>query len=152
MIASMITVALQAALETLILVGFMVGFGNVGWTFLLGLPILLLLGCFSFGLSLVLGLGNIRYRDVGYLVGIGLQVLFYATPIVYTMETLPEGWRAVLRINPLTSFTYSLRQAFYNLDVPTASNWLMMVFSAASSLLIGWWLFSRYAPRVIEEL
>jgi ABC-2 type transport system permease protein len=152
MIASLFTVALQAVLETGILVAFMVGFGNVSWTFLLGLPILLLLGCFAFGLSLVLGLGNIRYRDVGYLVGIGLQVLFYATPIVYTLDTLPQSWQNLLRLNPLTSFVYSLRQAFYNLDVPTASNWFMMIGSATVSLVVGWWMFSRYAPRVIEEL
>jgi ABC-type polysaccharide/polyol phosphate export permease len=47
---------------------------------------------------------------------------------------------------------YSLRQAFYNLDVPTASNWFMMIGSATVSLVVGWWMFSRYAPRVIEEL
>lgn len=45
MFAGLATVALQAGLETLILVAFMVVFGNVSWTFLVGLPILFLLGC-----------------------------------------------------------------------------------------------------------
>jgi ABC-2 type transport system permease protein len=152
MVAGLATVALQAGLETLILVGFMVALGNVSWTFLLVLPILALLACFSFGLGLVLGLGNVRYRDVGYLVGIGLQVMFYATPIVYPIDQAPERFQTVLRLNPLTHFTDGMRHAFYTLDSPTPSNWLMMVGSAALSLVLGWLIFSRYAPRVIEEL
>lgn len=152
MVAGLATVALQAGLETLILVVFMVVLGNVSWTFVFGIPILLLLACFAFGLGLILGLGNIRYRDVGYLVGIGLQVVFYGTPIVYSLEVVPEGAQKVLRLNPLTSFTYAMRQAFYELRVPSWPNWLMMVVSATVSLLLGWWVFSRYAPRVIEEL
>jgi ABC-type polysaccharide/polyol phosphate export permease len=152
MVAGLATVALQASLETLILVAFMVAFGNVSWTFILGIPILFLLGCFAFGLGLMLGLGNIRYRDVGYLVGIGLQVWFYATPIVYSLDVVPASAQKLLKLNPLTAFTYSMRQSFYNLSVPTLSNWLMMVGSAVVSLLLGWWVFSKYAPRVIEEL
>jgi len=152
MFAGLATVALQASLETLILVAFMVAFGNVSWTFVLGIPILFLLGCFAFGLGLILGLGNIRYRDVGYLVGIGLQVWFYATPIVYSIDVVPPAAQKVLKLNPLTAYTYSMRQAFYNLSTPTLTNWAMMTGSAAVSLLGGWWVFSKYAPRVIEEL
>jgi ABC-2 type transport system permease protein len=98
------------------------------------------------------GLGNIRFRDVGYLVGIGLQALFYATPIVYPFDIVPQGFQLVLRLNPLTHFVDGMRHAFYTLDTPTATNWLMMVGSAAVSLGFGWWIFSVNAPKVIEEL
>ncbi|MFV0316816.1 MAG: ABC transporter permease [Microthrixaceae bacterium] len=152
MISGLLTTALQAGLETLILTGFMIVIGNVSWTFLIAIPVLVLLGLFSFGLGLIVGLGNIRFRDVGYLVGIGLQVVFYATPIVYPIEIVPAGFQTVLRLNPLTHFADALRHAFYLLDLPTAQNWLVMVASAAISLAIGWWVFSVNAPKVIEEL
>jgi ABC-type polysaccharide/polyol phosphate export permease len=152
MVSGLLTTALQAGLETLILIGFMVVVGNVSWTFLIGIPVLLLLAVFSFGLGLIVGLGNIRFRDVGYLVGIGLQVVFYATPIVYPLDIVPAGFQRLIRLNPLTHFVDGMRHAFYELDMPTAQNWLMMVGSATASLAIGWWVFSKNAPKVIEEL
>ena len=152
MLSGLVTVAIQAALELGILFTFMIIVGNVGWTFLLVLPIFFLLGCFSFGIGLVLGLGNIRYRDVNYLVGIGLQVLFYATPIVYPIDIVPSPYKAILELNPMTAFVYSIRQTVYQLELPTTNNWLMMGASASISLIGGWLIFSRYAPRVIEEL
>lgn len=152
MISGLVTVAIQAALELAILIGLMVVLGNVAWTFVLVIPVFFMLGCFAFGIGLVLGLGNVRYRDVSYLVGIGLQVLFYLTPIVYPLEIVPESWQVVLELNPLTAYVYAVRQAVYGLALPTATNWIVMGVSATVSLLAGWWIFGRYAPRVIEEL
>lgn len=152
MVSGMLTVALQAVLEFGILMVFIVAVGNLAWTALLAVPILLMLGCFSFGFGLILGLGNIRYRDVNYLVGIGLQVWFYATPIVYPIDIIPETYQKILSANPMTSYVYSMRQVVYQQALPSTLNWLMMSVSAVVSLVVGWALFSRYAPRVIEEL
>jgi ABC-type polysaccharide/polyol phosphate export permease len=116
------------------------------------IPIFFLLACLSFGIGLVLGLGNIRYRDVNYLVGIGLQVLFYLTPIVYTIDIVPAPWQRVLEANPLTAFVDSMRQVAYVQGLPSTRNWIIMGVSAAVSLVAGWLIFGRYAPRVIEEL
>ncbi|MCB1270830.1 MAG: ABC transporter permease [Microthrixaceae bacterium] len=152
MIAGLMTTGLQALLETAILLVFMVIVGNASWTFLISLPVLVLLALFSYGLGLIVGLGNVRFRDVGYLVGIALQVVFYATPIVYPITIVPEGWQALLRVNPLTHFADGMRDAFYLHTMPTAVNWLMMGGSAVISLVVGWWVFSVNAPKVIEEL
>ena len=152
MVSGLMTTALQAGLETLILIAFMVIVGNVSWTFVIGIPVLLLLALMSYGLGLIVGLGNIRFRDVGYLVGIALQAIFYATPIVYPLDIVPSGWQTLIRLNPLTHFADGMRDAFYLHTLPTAVNWLMMGGSAVLSLVLGWWIFSRNAPKVIEEL
>lgn len=152
MVAGLTTVLLQSAIEVGILMFFMVVLGNVSWTVVFVLPVFALLACFAFGVGLVLGLANIRFRDVAYLVGIGMQVLFYATPIVYTLEIVPDGARRFLELNPITSFVYAMRQAVYSLDVPTAGNWAVMALAAAVGLVGGWLVFGRWAPTVIEEL
>jgi len=152
MVAGLTTVLIQGALELAILWGFMIVLGNVSWTFLISIPIMLLGACLAFGVGLVLGLGNVRFRDVGYLVGIGLQVAFYATPIVYRLDQVGELAQRVLVFNPLTAFVGGMRATVYELELPTTNEWLMMGGSATASLLIGWWVFGRYAPRVIEEL
>lgn len=151
-VATSLTVVLQAFLELAVLMTIMIIVGNVSWTVIIVVPIFALTAAFAFGLGLIMAVLNIRYRDVNYLIGIGLQIAFYLTPIVYPMEIIPEHAQRWLQLNPLTSFVYAMRQATYMLDVPTLGNWLVMIISATVSLVGGWLLFSRMAPRVIEEL
>jgi len=156
-IAGSITVLTQTCVESMILLGFMVALGNLGWTTLF-LPIIALLTtCFAFGIGMIVSLLNVRYRDVAYLVGIFLQIGFYATPIVYRLDQIPNhvvffSPQVVLKYNPLTHFVGAMRNAVYLLQPPTLVNWLVMIGSAAASMLIGWRFFARRAPRFIEEI
>ncbi|QXC62820.1 ABC transporter permease [Aquihabitans sp. G128] len=152
MVAGLVNVLLQAVIEACILMFFMLVVGNVSWTVVIILPIFVLLACFAFGIGLVLAVFNIRYRDVAYLVGILLQVWFYATPIVYEITLIGGAGHTFLQCNPMTHFVYAMRQSIYMLGTPTLINWVVMAISAAVSLVGGWMIFSRLAPRVIEEL
>jgi ABC-type polysaccharide/polyol phosphate export permease len=152
MVAGLGTVLLQSVIEAGILITVMVIIGNISWTAILLVPIFLLMACFAFGIGLVLGLANIRFRDVNYLVGIGMQVLFYATPIVYPLSIVPDNYRRFMELNPVGSFVYAIRQVLYSLELPTVGNWAVMFISAAVSLVGGWIVFGRWAPTVIEEL
>ena len=69
------------------------------------------------GVALVLGLGvgfwvaalNVRYRDFGYALPFFLQVLMYASPVVYGMELVPERFRPWFWLNPLTGVIAGMR-------------------------------------------
>lgn len=152
MVAGLVTVVLQVLMEAAILLLIMVIVGNVSWTAFFLLPVFALMSCFAFGVGLVMGLLNIRFRDVSYLVGIGMQALFYSTPIVYPLDIVPERVRRWIEANPITAFVDAMRDAVYQLQAPSAGNWAVMVALAAVSLAGGWTIFSRWAPSVIEEL
>ncbi|CAN5639724.1 ABC transporter permease [soil metagenome] len=153
MVAGLVNVLLQAVIEACILMFFMIIVGNVSWTVIVIIPIFVLLACFAFGIGLVLAVYNIRYRDVAYLVGILLQVWFYATPIVYEKSLIKSAAaQHFLDTNPMTHFVYAMRQSIYMLGTPTLVNWAVMTAAAIVSLIGGWMVFSRLAPRVIEEL
>ncbi|MEI2826933.1 MAG: ABC transporter permease [Dermatophilaceae bacterium] len=62
--------------------------GNVGWTTALVPIFMLLVAGFAFGLGLIVAITNIAFRDIGHLVGVGLQLLFYATPVIYPASFL----------------------------------------------------------------
>lgn len=153
-IAGSLTVLTQTAVEALILVGFMVVIGNLSWTTLLIIPILLLLTVFAFGAGLIVSLLNVRYRDIAYLTALGIQVLFYATPIVYNESVTDDHPLAqnLLKLNPMTHFVDAMRDAAYLLQPPTLVNWVAMVVSTVVMLTIGWWVFATKAPRFIEEI
>lgn len=156
-IAGNLTILIQTAIESAILVGFMVALGNIGWSVLLLPVIIALITVFAFGLGMLISLLNVRYRDVGYLVGIALQVVFYATPIVYRLEIIKGKLlgldpRDVLVFNPMTHFVEAIRATMYFQDAPSIRNWVAMLVAAGGSLLVGWTVFSRKAPRFIEEI
>jgi len=156
-IAATLTTLIQTAIETAILLGFMIALGNVSWTFVFVVPIVVLLTVFAFGLGMLISLLNVRYRDVNYLVGIGLQLMFYSTPIVYRLDTidgkvLGVDPRDLLVFNPLTHFVEAIRSSVYLLHAPSLRNWVAMLLAATIALFGGWWVFSRNAPRFIEEI
>jgi ABC-type polysaccharide/polyol phosphate export permease len=157
-LAGTLTTMTQTGLETAIMVGFMIVLGNAGLTLLMVPAILILLTALALGLGMVVSLLNVRYRDINYLVGIGLQLTFYATPIVYSLSTVENTTVAgiqpakVLVYNPMTHFVEAMRSVAYEQRAPTLTNWLVMLGAATVSLLLGWTVFSRKAPRFIEEI
>lgn len=156
-IANMLVSVVQLTIELSILVLLLVAFGNVGWTILWVPVIVAQLVLFSIGVGLVVSLWNIRYRDVSYLIGIALQLLFYATPVIYNPAIVPERMgrvpvRALLDLNPLTHFVGNMRKALYLLESPSLPNMLAMTGVSVAVAAGGWFLFSRSAPGVIEEL
>lgn len=147
----------QTTIEAVLLVVILVTLGNVGWTTLLVPVVVLLLAVFATGMALLLALVNVRYRDVAYIVGIVLQMLFYMTPIIYPPTLVPEEamgvpLRDLLLLNPLAQYVGALRNVVYDLEVPSAGRFAWMVVAAAISLAIGWTAFSRGARDAIEEL
>ncbi len=156
--AGTLTTLTQTMIESTILLGFMVALGNVGLSYLIVPVILFLLTAFSFGLGMLAALLNTRYRDINYLVNIGLQVLFYATPIVYRVDTIGHhpilglNPRRVLDFNPMTHFVEAMRDVTYFQQAPSLRNWVAMVLAATISVVFGWWLFNRKSPQMIEEI
>jgi ABC-type polysaccharide/polyol phosphate export permease len=156
-IANTMTVLLQALIEGCIFAAVMIALGNAGITFVMFPVILVFVGLFGLGLGLFLSVFNVFYRDVGYLVGIGMQVLFYATPIIYPVTEVPErAWGLpigqIVRFNPLTKFVYWSRDAFYSLQWPSLSSVLGAAGAAIITFAVGWMVFNIKARNIAEEL
>jgi ABC-2 type transport system permease protein len=155
-IASGLVALTQTLVETAVLLTIMAAFGNVSWTFLFVPVLLALLILFSVGVALVLSLVNVYYRDVQYLVAVGLNVLFYCTPIVYTLDLVennaPAPVSLFVRANPLTQFVTAMRNSVYDLKAPSAARLGFLFVVSVASALCGWVIFRRFSARVSEEL
>ena len=156
-VANLLVVLLQAAIEASILMLILVSLLNVSWTFLLWPVLLVLLAVFALGIGLMLSVWNVRYRDVGYLVSIALQILFYATPIIYPLGVIPEEAlglpaRDIIRLNPITQFSERSRDLLYGLDWPSL---IQMGILSVISLIVGvggWLMFKAQTKDIAEEL
>ncbi|MCU1613002.1 MAG: transporter permease [Frankiales bacterium] len=124
--------------------------------------LMLLLAVFATGLALMLSVANVYFRDSAHFVAIALQVLFYATPVIYPISLVshvhPDSLVARLHIdtlyfwNPLVHFVEAFRALLYQHQLPSLTTCLVVVLSSAASLWLGWVVFNRYSGRLAEEL
>ena len=104
----------------IVFVWIMRGFGNLPALAAL-LPALALLFVFGWSLAICTGTLNVLFHDTQHLLEIGLQILFYLTPIMYPTKVLEEknlGW--VVQWNPLTVLVELIRQPLLEGTLPSA--------------------------------
>jgi ABC-type polysaccharide/polyol phosphate export permease len=147
----------QTLIEAGVLLVVLIGVGNATWTFVFAPVILVLLLVFAAGIALLFSLFNVYYRDVGYIVGVIMQMVFYATPVIWAPAQLlahKHGETAlhILSINPLYQYVEAFRDALWLGRVPAASRWGWMLLGSALSIGIGVLVFVRGSRDVSEEL
>ena len=156
-LANALTALLQTGIETIVLVAVMIVLGNVSWTFLIFFYLLAMMVLFCVGIGLMASISNAYFRDVSYIIAISLNLLFYATPIIYPLSVVPKELhgipiRAIISANPLTQFVQASRDCFYLLKVPSAGSLLWITTSSVIMFIVGWVVFQRHASEVTEEL
>jgi lipopolysaccharide transport system permease protein len=101
------------AIASSILLLMMLWYG-VGWTLnLLMAPVLVVVVVFTaLGVGTLLSALTVAYRDFRYVVPFMIQFWMYATPVVYSKEIVPEQWRWLLFLNPMSGMIDAFRSAF----------------------------------------
>jgi ABC-type polysaccharide/polyol phosphate export permease len=139
-------------IAALIFVGLMIWFQQpVDWHLLLFFPIFLLQMGFVYGVSLMLSVMNLLYRDVQYFFTLLLTLWFYLTPIVYPVEIFPERYRWIFQINPMSVFTNAYRQVLLARDLPNWSSLLIGLGMTVILILIAHYFF-RKTEQVIADI
>ena len=117
-ISNVLTAIIRFGIQMLLVLIFMVYFliqGTVhpNWLSWVIIPVELLhLGILGMGFGIIISSMTTRYRDLTILVDFGVSLWMYATPIVYPLSTLGEGWmKTILQINPVTSSVEMMRYA-----------------------------------------
>jgi len=129
--------------------GFLVFFYVLGTdvqpnTSVLLLPLLLfLMAGFGLALGLIVSSLTTRYRDLQQLVGFGVQLLMYATPVLYPISFVPERYRLLIQANPLTPVIEAFRFAFLGAGDVSNGGLLYSFAAMIILLLVGLLLFNR---------
>jgi ABC-type polysaccharide/polyol phosphate export permease len=116
----------------------------------------LFLAMFGAGFALALSALAVYFRDMAYLWAIVIQVWFFATPLVYPPTQIegqvPDWAQRILEANPMAGFARVYRRMLYDGGAPGLLTWLGVAATGVLSLVLGWWLFSKLAPRLAEEV
>lgn len=91
---------------------------NPGWPFLL-LPIWILTAiALAMGVGIAAASMMVKYRDVGYVLPWVMQILFFATPVAYSLSAVPKDLAWLFAANPLTWLMEVLRWSLLGLHAP----------------------------------
>lgn len=110
------------------------------WT----LPFLLVLGMMTaLGVGLWLSALNVLYRDVGYVLPFLTQLWFFITPVVYSSLEIPENWRLVYALNPMTGVVEGFRWALLGEQAAPGPMIVVSAIITALILISGLFYFRR---------
>jgi ABC-2 type transport system permease protein len=129
------------------------------WTWALMPLVLIALVLFTAGVAMVLSSLYVSYRDVQPIWNVFTQLLFYGTPILYVIDTVPQSLHKVLMANPLAAIIEQTRKWLVDPSAPSFAHaaggfpwWLLPVVILVSVCVFGLWLFNHEAPRIAERL
>jgi lipopolysaccharide transport system permease protein len=152
-LANLVNLVIAIAL-LLVYAAYALSLGAVGLISLIPLTAFLL--AFTLGLTLLASIGMVYFRDVEFLLGVGLQVWFFLTPIIYTMTSVREQvhgpLRLVFELNPARPFVQGFQAAIYDREAPSAAIFATCAALGLVSLALGATVFARLSGRIAEEL
>lgn len=121
-------------------------------TWLIGIPILAAVQLLLLmGVILVIASVDVYFRDLEHFVEVLLNVGFYATPILYPLDRVPDEWKPILLINPLTSLMEAWRGVLIHNTLPGLDLWPALVFTVIA-VIIGTQTFRRLEPGFADAL
>lgn len=126
--------------------------GHLSWALLI-LPLYLLVTVlFVYGIALILSVLQVMFRDVAHLVDVALQVLFWMTPILYSIERVPHPVDLIMKATPIAEMVIIAQSIFYYGQLPDAYIALGYLAWSAVFFFGGVTLFKKRVPLLIERL
>lgn len=116
---------------------------TVQWTLIL-LPIIMLpLLFFAVGISWFLASMGVFVRDIGYTVALGLQILFFMTPIFYPLTIIPEPIQTIMRLNPMAPVVENFRRIILWGNFPSWFGLISWVSLSFVVMMMGYAWFQK---------
>lgn len=158
-VASSVSAILTFVLNLCVVVVFLVA-SRIGLRpeALLVLLVVLELYVLALGCSLLLAALYVHFRDFRHIWELGLQLLFYATPIIYPVTLVPSQWRWLIALNPIAQIVQDARRVLIDPGAATAGSLLPWPASLVPYLLpfvvllAGYWYFESAAASFAEEV
>ncbi len=145
--------AINFLISTIIIIGFVIC-GGLGITkYVVFYPLVLIVQYFVvLSISMVLASICVYLRDLQHFIGVALQLLFYAAPIVYSPSTIPEKFQWILKFNPMTYIINAYRDIFYNQTMIELKSLLIVFILEIVGCILGYIIFNKLQKGFAEQL
>jgi len=121
--------------------------------FILLTPLLIvLMGGLSLGFGMVISALTTKYRDLAFLITFGVQLLMYATPVIYPISSISEKYKPLIMLNPMSSIIETFRYGFLGSG---SFDWIMLGYSTLftiSIVIIGTLIFNKIEKSFMDTV
>jgi len=114
--------------------------------------LLLLMASFSLGMGMIFSALTTKYKDLVFLLTFGIQLLMYATPVVYSIASIPEKYKWILIANPLTGIFECFRYGFLGSGSFDPSSLIMSAGIITIILIIGVVIFNKVEKSFMDTV
>jgi lipopolysaccharide transport system permease protein len=128
--------------------GGLFGFYGIVWFPL----VLLYIAALSLGVGLWLSALTAKYRDFTFLSGFIIQIWMYATPVIYPLSQIPEKWRWIAVLNPMTMPVEAIKVMFLGTGTITATYVALSVGATTFLLVSGVLVFNKVEKTFIDTV
>ena len=112
----------------------------------------LLMAGLGLGFGLLFTSLTVKYRDLNFLIQFGVQLLMYASPVIYPVSTIPEAYRNYILFNPITPILEGFKYAF--LGAGSFNVWMLFYSIAFTAvvLILGTLVFNKTEKNFIDTV
>lgn len=117
------------------------------------LPIIMALEyLLALGLSFIVCALNVYFRDLEHILGIATMAWMYFTPVLYSIDNVPERFRKIFSLNPMTPIIVAFRDILYYKKMPDLSHMGMIFIWSIFFIVVGYAVFQKLQKGFVEEL
>ena len=126
---------------------------NINLVALLYLPVIMLVEyILALGMAMLTSALTVYLRDLEYILGIVTMAWQFLTPVMYSVDMVPEELRGIFSLNPMTSVIAAYREILYFGNAPRLNTLISAVVVGVIVLAAGWFAFSHLQKHFAEEL
>jgi len=114
--------------------------------------VILILFFFSFGLGLFLSVLNVFLRDLPNIVSVGFSALFYATPVIYSIDRFPVNLQSIFKLNPLVYYIDLSRMVILGGQPIQFWDWMIPILIDLVLLILGLWMLMKNSGKIVYRL
>ena len=157
-LSAIVSSLVRFAVQLLLFGGFMAYYALQGASihpnsYLLLFPLLIvLMAALALGGGMVISALTTKYRDLSLLVSFGMQLLMYATTVIYPLSAAPEKYKSLIMANPMTGIIETFRYGFLGNG---HFSWGMLAYSTAvalSLLIVGTIVFTKVERNFVDTV
>jgi lipopolysaccharide transport system permease protein len=114
--------------------------------------LIILMALLGLGLGLIITAMTTKYRDLSFLVSFGVQLLMYATTVIYPLSAAPEKYKTIIELNPMTGIIEAFRYGFLGKGEFTIWSMAYPIFFTIVVLFLGIIIFNKTEKNFVDTI
>ena len=154
LLSNLITFAIQFAFFLAFMGFFALTGANLrpNWWILISPVLIFMMAGLGLGFGIIISSLTTKYRDLRFLVQFGVQLLMYATPVIYPVSSIPARFQPLIQANPMTPIVEAFRYAFLGAGSFNPMNLLYSFGFMVIVVVIGTVIFNRVEATFMDTV